>query len=408
MQSISTREVVDIKQLSLGMFIPEFPTQTHAFFWREIEALRASGVSVTIISTKKPSEICPHAFAEIARMQTHYVFPPNLTSFFVLLATPARLFRTLKYVATLTGGLLRKIKLLGYIFCAADLLRYTKQIGITHIHVHSCADAAHIASMAELLGGPTYSLHLHGDLQVYGADHQQKCERATFIAAAAAPMESHLKTELKIAEGKTHTLRMGIETSKFINGKLRRKSQSPFRITSISRLHVNKGHTYALQAVRNLVRKGFDLKYTIAGTGPFQDGIINAISEFQLDDYVCLTGSLSEDQVIELLNNSDGFVLSSVGIGEASPVAVMEAMAAGVPVICSAIGGTPEMILNGDTGFLVRQRSHEDIEAALELLYSNDSIWNKISTSGRLYAAREFDCNVTSNKLLNAIKLSLA
>ena len=67
-------------------------------------------------------------------------------------------------------------------------MTFSKFKNIQHIHAHSCADAAHIVAMVYAMGGPTYSLHLHGDLQVYGTDHKQKSANALFVAAAASPM----------------------------------------------------------------------------------------------------------------------------------------------------------------------------------------------------------------------------
>jgi colanic acid/amylovoran biosynthesis glycosyltransferase len=62
--------------MRIGMFIPEFPTQTHVFFWREIVALKGLGVDVTILSTRRPKEDCPHEFTREASPLTHYVYPP--------------------------------------------------------------------------------------------------------------------------------------------------------------------------------------------------------------------------------------------------------------------------------------------------------------------------------------------
>ena len=62
----------------LGYLVPEFPGQTHVFFWREVEALRQRGVKVHLISTKRPVPvICRHTFAKEALTETHYLYPPR-------------------------------------------------------------------------------------------------------------------------------------------------------------------------------------------------------------------------------------------------------------------------------------------------------------------------------------------
>src|SRR5580658_3359635 len=64
--------------LRLGYLVPEFPSQTHIFFWREICALRGMGIDVVLISTRKPTPItCRHDFAIEAAVKTQYLFPPK-------------------------------------------------------------------------------------------------------------------------------------------------------------------------------------------------------------------------------------------------------------------------------------------------------------------------------------------
>lgn len=67
--------------LRLGYLVPEFPSQTHIFFWREIRAPRRLGVEVFVLSTRKPPPSnCRHAFALTARAETHYLFPPSIVT----------------------------------------------------------------------------------------------------------------------------------------------------------------------------------------------------------------------------------------------------------------------------------------------------------------------------------------
>jgi colanic acid/amylovoran biosynthesis glycosyltransferase len=182
--------------MRLGMLLPEFPTQTHIFFWREIEALRALGVDVHILSTRPPEVPCPHAFAATARAQTHYVYPPRPAAVLASARrSPLGWARALQYVQRLSPPLRQKARALGYLLCAADLHEWAERQRLDHIHVHSCADAAHLGAMVRLMGGPSYSLHLHGDLPVYGTDHELKSELASFVAAAARPMQRQPKAE---------------------------------------------------------------------------------------------------------------------------------------------------------------------------------------------------------------------
>ena len=105
-----------------------------------------------------------------------------------------------------------------------------------------------------------------------------------------------------------------------------------------------------MAAICIAVRAGLNLHYTIAGDGPFLEAIRSPIKTLKLGEHVTLTGTLSESEVCQLLSKADTFLLPSIGLGEAWTVSVMEAMAAGLPVVASAIGATPEMITPKDEG----------------------------------------------------------
>ena len=393
--------------MKLGMLIPEFPTQTHVFFWREIEALRELGVEVHVISTKRPDEPCPHAFAQTAIEQTHYLYPLRKMAMAQSLFRWNGLASCIQYILSLSGNISRKARVVGYLLCAMDLARYSRKHGLNHIHVHSCADAAHIAAMARMLNGAPYSLHLHGDLPVYGTDHPQKSSRATFVAAAARSMQQQLIDLAEVPAERTYTMWMGVDTSHFHPQPATGKRGESLHMVSVGRLHLCKGHRYTLQALRRLLDRGANIRYTIAGSGPHQKEIAASVAEGNFGDRVRRVGSLGEAEVHGLLQSADVFILSSVGLGEASPVAVMEAMAAGVPVISSIIGGTPDMITDGIDGLLVKQEDVEGLEAAMLRVHHDESLRLRMSDAARTRACTQFDYHATSSKLLVAIQKTL-
>lgn len=389
--------------MKLGMLIPEFPTQTHVFFWREIEALRNLGADVHILSTKRPAEQCPHEFARTATAQTHYVYPPRLRAMALAALRPGGVWRSLQYIFSLSENAARKVRLLGHLLCATDLAHYARRHRLDHIHVHSCADAAHVAAMARLMGGAPYSLHLHGDLPVYGKDHRQKMEHAVFAAAAARPMQRQLVEQAGVPEERAYTMWMGVDTTRFLPRPAGSGRHGSLHLVTVGRLHLCKGHQYALNAVRRLLDIGADIRLTIAGSGPHQKEIAAMVSAGNFGDRVRMVGSLGESEVLQLLQTADAFVLSSVGIGEASPVAVMEAMAASVPVISSIIGGTPDMITDGIDGLLVGQEDVDALAKAIQRLHDDEAFRRRLGDAARGRALAQFDSRATAQKLLTAI-----
>src|SRR5262249_26652657 len=141
----------------LGYLVPEFPRQTHVFFWRECEQLGRRGVEPVFLSTRKPpADACPHEFRDRAAAATHYVFPPPACSVISLFARPAGILRAVAYWLGLGGSAKDRLRHLGLIVCAAHLAGYCRKRGVTHIHIHSCGQSALLAAFAQRLGGPGY------------------------------------------------------------------------------------------------------------------------------------------------------------------------------------------------------------------------------------------------------------
>jgi colanic acid/amylovoran biosynthesis glycosyltransferase len=395
--------------MNLGYLVPEFPSQTHAFFWRELSALRALGDEVHIISTRRPlAEACPHDFAVSARNQTHYVFPPGWGSaLWTLIRRPTGTAAALSYLARLEEStMLEKARYLALLACAADLWHFSRRRRLDHLHIHSCADAAHLAAFCHAMGGPTYSLTLHGDLPVYGKDHASKMRSAAFVSAVTRPLQDQIARQVGLPVERAPVIPMGVDTDRFRDGGVKSHLPGRLHLVTVARLNPTKGHEIALEAMRLAINQGFDLHYTIAGEGPHRDAIEEQIRRQDLVDHVTMPGILSEDAVLRLLQEADAFVLPSFGLGEAAPVSVMEAMACGLPVICSRIGGTPDMINNGVDGILVEQKDVAGLDAAMLTLARHVDRREEIGQAARQRAVSTFDYRIHAKALRERIRQS--
>lgn len=393
--------------LKLLYLVPEFPSQTHAFFWREVQALRARGVEVTLVSTRKPpAGACRHEFAQEAARQTHYLFPPSgLSDALFLLTRPWAFAKALRYVAGLNETpWLRRILAIAMILPAAGLCRLSRQKGADHLHVHSFANSAHVAALARLLGGCHYSLTLHGDLEVYGTDHASKTAHARFVTCVTEPLKRQVLDRLGLPESKVHVLWMGVDTRHFKPAdRPARRADDPLRLLTVARLHVNKGHRFALRALKRLKDRGLAARYTIVGDGPDRGAIEQEVAALGLTDSVELVGTRSESEVLGLLQQSDALLLTSIGMGEAAPVAVMEAMACGLPVVCSIIGGTRDMVRHGHDGYLVEQEDVDAIAQSIGRLIEDPDLAKRMGREARARAEQVFDCDALAGRLLRLV-----
>lgn len=394
--------------MQLLYLVPEFPSQTHAFFWREVQALRSRGMDVVLVSTRRPAaDACRHVFAAEAIRQTHYLFPPRwIRDVVFLCCRPVRLVTALSYLAGLRESTWRqRLAAVPLILPAASLTRLSIDQGADHLHVHSFANAAHVAAIARILGGCSYSLTLHGDLDVYGRDHVSKTRGARFVTCVTAPLKRQIVGKLGVPENKVHLLWMGVDTDRFRppTGRRLRSPNEPLRLLSVARLHVNKGHRFALRALKPLVESGLRLRYIIVGDGPARADIEQEVQALGLADFVTLVGTKSESEVLDLLQENDVLLLTSVGLGEAAPVAVMEAMSCGLSVVSSVIGGVRDMIDHGVDGLLVEQEDVEGIARSLRSLSEDPAEAIRMGQAARDRAVRDFDSRSLAGEMIRLI-----
>jgi colanic acid/amylovoran biosynthesis glycosyltransferase len=405
-QHASEMSVLVPTSVKLGYLVPEFPNQTHIIFWREITLLREMGIEVFLLSTRRPAPgSCPHEFAEQAEAETHYVYPPSLATCAVTLASrPKGTLRAMRYVANLRESPIKdRVKKLGLVFCAADLIRYAQQHGIRHIHCHSTAEGAHLVALCRLLGGPTYSLTLHGDLPVYGTDHRSKMADASFVLVVGQHLKKQVENNIGVPADRVISTFLGVDTKRWHDAGHHAYKAGGLDVVTVARLNYGKGIPHALAAVRAAVDRGFDVRYSIVGEGPYRSEIEEEIRRLGLSERVKLLGMLSESQIISLNQRADAFMLPSIGLGEAFPSVIIEAMASGLPVISSIIGATPEMITDQSEGFLVEPGDEAGLTTALIRLAENPDERRRMGEAAQRRARAVFDRKNSVNRFIQLI-----
>jgi glycosyltransferase involved in cell wall biosynthesis len=161
----------------------------------------------------------------------------------------------------------------------------------------------------------------------------------------------------------------------------RRAHPGPVTLLSVGRLRAPKGFVTLVRATA-----GLEARLRIAGDGPDRPALEAEIDRLGLSDHVELLGT--RDDVPELLASSDVFVLSSDS--EGLPMSVLEAMAAGLPVIASAVGGVPEAVRDGETGALVPPRDSAALARALRRLVADPALRERLGDAGRRRVEEEF------------------
>jgi glycosyltransferase involved in cell wall biosynthesis len=153
-------------------------------------------------------------------------------------------------------------------------------------------------------------------------------------------------------------------------------------VFTAARLHAQKGHRFLLQAA-TLVP---DAMFVLAGDGPDRDELEMQAQRLGLGDRVLFLGYRQD--IADLLATCDVFVLPS--LYEGLPLSILEAMAAGRPVICSAIGGSNEAVSNGDTGLLVQPGNPTELARAINMMLSNPDLGQRFAAAAKARVMKDF------------------
>ena len=160
--------------------------------------------------------------------------------------------------------------------------------------------------------------------------------------------------------------------------------QRPLRLLSVGRLHWKKGHEHALAAVRALRDFGIETTYRIVGEGDHRESTEFAIADLGLQGSVELVGACGADDVRQLLAWADVFIHPS--LTEGFGVAVAEAQAMALPVVCSDAGGLPENVSDGVSGFVVPRRDPAALAYRIFQLATDPDLRRRMGEAARARA----------------------
>jgi len=380
--------------LKIGYLVPQFPGQTHIFFWRELMELERLGVNVQIFSTLlPPPNLISHDWSQQAIARTEYIGRPKLRD--LISCLPILPYGEITACARRDG----KAFLKDVLICAPAakrLLRECRAKGIAHVHVHSCGRAALIAALAYRMGGLSYSVTLHGPMSDYGNGQPFKWRSAKFATIITDKLLAEVRGELcKDAPRRLIVQPMGVDVEELSRSTAYQpaKPDGKIRLFSCGRLNVVKGHQDLMQVVRLLVDRGLNVELEIAGED--DDGghgyrkILQAkLLELKLENHVRLLGAIDAKAVKEKILQAHLFVLASWS--EPLGVAYMEAMACGVPTIGTDAGGVPELIENGVNGVLVPPQNPLILSDAISSIINNPDQAVRLGKAGRARVVEGF------------------
>ncbi len=178
-----------------------------------------------------------------------------------------------------------------------------------------------------------------------------------------------------------------------------------FTITCVARLMPQKGHVYLLEAMAYLIHEMQDARLWLAGEGPLKPELESQVQRLKLDEYVQFLGAVTRAELPDLLAQTDVVVLASSW--EGLPVALIEAMSAGKPIVATNVGGNPELVVNGENGLIVPPRNSVALGEALLQLKFPQLCRQMGEASRRRFAEGGFSPTDVSIRHLAAYRLAI-
>lgn len=212
------------------------------------------------------------------------------------------------------------------------------------------------------------------------------------VAAKVAPREKYM------------VVYSGMDTTAFANAareeELRRKLGIPAdarTIVTIARLFHQKGYEYVIPAAEKVLQEMPDVHFLFVGDGPMYDELNAHLKAKNIDKNFHFAGLIPPNEVCRYLAQAD--LLWHLSLHEGLPRAVVQALATGIPAIGFALDGTPEVILNGETGYTT---AAEDIDAVTKYtleLFSDEEKRRKFGARGKELVLRQFDWQLMADIL---------
>ena len=263
------------------------------------------------------------------------------------------------------------------------------------LHVHSRAGADYFGGKAARSLGMHAVLTRRVDNPEPRAWARLKFRNYDAIAAISSPIAQWLRDEVRVPAERVRHIGSGIDAAKFADrASARNRLVARFGIdphkpamAAAGQLIDRKGHDVLLRALPSVIARVPGLKLVIFGRGPRADSLQRRARSLGLEEHVVFAGF--EPALDRLLAGFDVFVhpARSEGLG----LVVLEALAAGVPVVASRAGGLVDVIDDAQTGLLVPPDDPGALTATLLRLLENESLARRLADDGRRRVAERFD-----------------
>lgn len=274
------------------------------------------------------------------------------------------------------------------------------EFGLTGVRVYQLCRAANIPLIVHFHG---FDAHMYRTVKQYGAAYKKMFEYASYIVGVSKYMCDALE-QLGAPLHKIVYNPYG-PNSVFFDCKPSPNAQI---LVALGRFTPKKAPFITIRAFAKVAPEFPNIRLRMGGTGELWASCKKLVEDLHLEDRVELPGIVTNDQVPPLFNDALAFVQHSVvapdGDTEGTPVAVIEASAAGLPVISTKHAGIPDVIVNGETGILVEEHDIDGFAEAIRTILKSPEMGMQMGAKGKSHIKANFSMEKHINTLNDLIR----
>jgi len=382
-----------------------FPSFGQTFCYREVAELARQGVTPPIFSIRKPKDEPPQDWDK--RIVEGVDYLPEEEELLDEVRRASQKER-------LTGEVIAALSEWGRrpdflrLYQAVHVGVRLRQMRIDHVHAHFAGMAARTAFWIQKFFGISFSFTGHAN-DIFAPRNfeiglRSLVDAARVIVTETDFAEKFLRERFPEHADRIHRIYNGLTIAGFRRANF--SSASPL-IVAVGRLIDKKRFADLIRACGLLMERGRSFRCEIIGEGPLEKELHQQIHDLDLQNYVKLLGPKPQHEIAEHLAMGTVFVLPSVidasGGMDNLPTVIMEAMATGLPVISTPIGGIPEMVVQNETGVLVPAGDSSALASAIERVIADLSLARRLGENGYKRANELFSIEKNVRELLATI-----
>ncbi|MDP3940670.1 MAG: glycosyltransferase, partial [bacterium] len=255
------------------------------------------------------------------------------------------------------------------------------------VHAHWILPQGLIACFGKIILGTPYIITVHGSdifglrkfsvlkkLAINNANMVTVNSKATY--AGVRELSNRARVEL---------VPMGIDTTLFHPKKLTPKKKKDLYVVAVGRLIVWKGYEFLIRAIPLMLAEKKNIKVLIVGNGPEKESLVSLAKKLGVLEHISFLGNVSQSKLSSIFADCDVFVAPAItnsltGEREGQGLAVIEAMAQGLPVVVSKSGGIQYLVDDNVTGLLVQEKDYEAIAEKVLLVLNDEKLRSRLTS----------------------------